>query len=104
MDKNEKTVIKHVLNLLKQSYKVQPFLPNEILDARNILEQMLEKGAKSLIKNWGDNIKYIIMTSVSSKTSKPNVYSTTYSLSRANQLLKEATKKYKKLYKIYKRV
>lgn len=50
MDKNEKAVIKHVISLLKQSYKVQPFLPSEILDARNILEQMLEKGAKSLIK------------------------------------------------------
>lgn len=49
-------------------------------------------------------MKYIIMTSVSSKTSKPNVYGTSYSLSRANHLLKEATKKYKKLYKIYKRV
>ena len=50
MDKNEKAVIKHVIDLLKQSYTVSPFLPSEILDARNILEQMLEKGAKSLIK------------------------------------------------------
>jgi len=50
MNQKEKTVIKHTISLLKRAYVVSPFMPSEVREVKLILEQLLSKGADSLIK------------------------------------------------------
>jgi len=50
LNQDERKVIKHSIQLISKAYQTQPFLPAEISEARAVLQQLLTKGASSLLR------------------------------------------------------